>query len=83
MDFNLRYDINEYYSNTILITMNKSEYVNYIIKEGKIIDEIPRHGEWDIIKINKQNNEMTIIDYEIENSGINDKKVVFEIIYRK
>lgn len=72
-------NIIEKYKNSVLVKFKEK---NYIVKDGRIIDGIPRSGETEIIKIIRQNNEKTVIDYFNTTRYDYSNKVNLEIIYQ-
>lgn len=79
MDFDVD-NIIEKFNGSILVKF-RSE--NYIIKNGIIIDSAPHSGEVTFLEIKKQDNDITIIDYEETKRYDYSKKINLEIIYER
>jgi len=79
MDFSID-EITERYNNSILINVRN---LNYIIKNGIIIDEVPRSGQNDYNRMIEQNNEISIINYVNENPNNFRQKNNINLIYRE
>jgi hypothetical protein len=72
-------NIIEKYKDSILVQFKKEKY---ILKNGIIIDVIPRSGETEIIEIIEQSNEKTVVEYFNTERHDYTKKVNLEIIFK-